>query len=118
MQSLLDPNEKKSFFDYLTLATLAIEIGLLFLLPRHVSQYFFLVLFLFWRSAYNIGLGYLLKYQSNSRSLVHFAEKYKLFDLKKNPKVASWLKEQLSMKMDQHYDFEVYIYSDKKKYIS
>ena len=107
VQSLLDPNVKKGFFDLITLATISVEISLLFILPRHVAQYFFLVLFLFWRLGYNLGLGILLKNQSDTRRLVHLAKKYELFDPHTNPKTCKWLKEQLGMKMNSDYDFDV-----------
>ncbi|CAO3642246.1 unnamed protein product [Mucor hiemalis] len=106
VQSLLDPNEKKSFFDFLTLATLLVEISLLFLLPRHIAQYFFIAVFLFWRLAYNLGLGILLKEQSDSRLLVKWAKHYKIFDEKANPKTYKWLKYQLSLKMKNDYNFD------------
>lgn len=107
VQSLLDLNEKKSFFDILTLLTITIEISLLFILPRHIAQYFFLFLFLFWRIAYNLGLGILLKNQSESRHLVRLAKKYKIFDDKAHPKLSKWLKVQLSIKMNSDYNFYV-----------
>lgn len=107
VQSLLDLNEKKSFFDILTLLTLLIETSLLFILPRQTAQYFFLFLFLFWRLAYNVGLGILLKNQSESRNLVRLAKKYKIFDDKSHPKLSKWLKVQLSTKMGSAYNFHV-----------
>lgn len=107
VQSLLDLHEKKSFFDILTLLTLLIEISLLFILPRQTAQYFFLFLFLFWRLAYNVGLGILLKNQSESRNLVRLAKKYKIFDDKSHPKLSKWLKVQLSTKMGPAYNFHV-----------
>jgi phosphatidylethanolamine N-methyltransferase len=108
VQSLLDPNEQKSWFDFITLATLAIEISLFFILPRKAAKYFYISLFLFWRLAYNLGLGLLLKYQSDTRFLVKWVQKHKLFDEKgPHPKVAKWLKTQLSLKMSTDYDFDV-----------
>lgn len=103
VQSLMDPKEPKSLFDILTLATLLFEIVLLFLLPRKAAQYLFLGLFLFWRLAYNVGLGILLKYQSDKQGLVKLAKKYRIFE---DPGKRKWLKTQLSMKMHQDYDFE------------
>lgn len=106
VQSLMDPNEPKSYFDFITLATLGIEVLLLFMLPRKVAQYFFLVLFLFWRFAYNAGLGYLLKYQSDKRGLVKLAKQYHIFDMNVHPRLCALLKKQLSMKMKSDYDFD------------
>ncbi|KAI7880063.1 hypothetical protein K492DRAFT_130620 [Lichtheimia hyalospora FSU 10163] len=102
---LVNPREKKSFFDLLTLGTMIFEVGLLFLLPAWASQVFFIMVFFFWRLGYNAGLGALLKYQSDSRGLVRLAKKYKIFDQEANPKVYRWLNNQLSMKMGDDYDF-------------
>ncbi|KAI9471424.1 phospholipid methyltransferase-domain-containing protein [Zychaea mexicana] len=103
--ALLNPKEKKSFFDLLTLGTMAVEIALLFLLPTWAKQTLFIFIFFFWRLAYNAGLGALLKYQSDSRGLVRMAQKYQIFDQDANPKAYRWLKTQLSMKMGDDYDF-------------
>ncbi|KAI9019983.1 phospholipid methyltransferase-domain-containing protein [Phycomyces nitens] len=103
--SLLNPKEQKSFFDILTLSIMAIEIGLLFVLPLWAKRGLFIVVFMFWRLAYNAGLGVLLKYQSDSRGLVRLAKQYKIFDREANPKAYNWLKYQLSMKMGDDYDF-------------
>ncbi|KAG2205387.1 hypothetical protein INT47_007172 [Mucor saturninus] len=83
----------------------AVEISLLFILPRQTAQYFFLFLFLFWRVAYNVGLGILLKNQSESKNLVRLAKKLKIFDEKAHPKLTKWLKNQLSTKMGSDYNF-------------
>lgn len=107
VSSLLDPKQKKSFFDFLTLATMAIEICLFFVLPTWVKRPLFIMIFMFWRLSYNAGLGALLKYQSESRGLVRLAKEYKIFDREANPKIYSWLKTQLSMKMGDDYDFAV-----------
>lgn len=105
--NLLDPKQKKSIFDYLTLGTVVINIGLFFLLPVWLKRIFFIFAFFFWRFAYNAGLGFLLKYQSESRGLVRLAKKYKIFDRKENPQVYHWLQRQLSISMGDDYDFDV-----------
>ncbi|CAO3624925.1 unnamed protein product [Cunninghamella blakesleeana] len=101
--NLFDPKQKKGFFDLLTLGIMAIEILLFFVLPVRAKQLLFIGIFAFWRLAYNFGLGVLLKYQSDSRGLVRFAEKLQLFD--KQSKSYNWLKRELSLKMDDDYDF-------------
>ncbi|KAI8143674.1 phospholipid methyltransferase-domain-containing protein [Fennellomyces sp. T-0311] len=103
--ALLNPKEKKSFFDILTLGAMAIEIGLYFVLPSWFKQPLFIFIFMFWRLAYNAGLGALLKYQSDSKGLVRLATHYKIFDKEANPKLYRWLQVQLSMKMGDDYDF-------------
>lgn len=105
--NLLNPKIKKGVFDWLTLGTMAIEIGLFFVLPCWAKRALFLFIFFFWRLAYNAGLGILLKYQSDSRGLVRLAKKYQLFDRDANPTAYHWLQHQLSIKMGDDYDFAV-----------
>ncbi|KAI8093518.1 phospholipid methyltransferase-domain-containing protein [Halteromyces radiatus] len=103
VSTLLDPQQKKGFFDILTLGIMAVQISLFFLLPTRTKQFLFLALFSFWRLAYNVGLGALLKFQSDSRGLVRMAKKYKLFD--PQSKTYHWLKRELSVKMGDDYDY-------------
>ncbi|CEP14983.1 hypothetical protein [Parasitella parasitica] len=84
--NLLNPKQKKGVFDWITLATMAFEIGLFFILPLWAKRVLFLFIFFFWRLAYNAGLGVLLKYQSDSRGLVRLARQYQIFDREANPK--------------------------------
>lgn len=108
--NLLNPNQKKGVFDWITLGIMAIEIGLFFVLPVWAKRILFLFVFFFWRLAYNAGLGYLLKFQSDSRGLVRLAKKYQIFDREANPTAYHWLQHQLSIKMGDDYDFAVNIY--------
>ncbi|CEG82867.1 Putative Phosphatidylethanolamine N-methyltransferase Short=PEAMT [Rhizopus microsporus] len=104
--TLLDPTSKKSAFDWITLGTMAFEIALFFLLPLRTKRILFTFIFFFWRLCYNVGLGILLKEQSDRRGLVKWAKKYKIFDREANPKIYNFLHHQLSMKMGDDYDFE------------
>lgn len=107
VSNLFDPTQKKGVFDWITLGTMAIEIGLFFVLPVWAKRILFLFVFFFWRLAYNAGLGVLLKYQSDSRGLVRLAKKYQIFDREANPRAYHWLQHQLSIKMGDDYDFAV-----------
>ncbi|KAI8352829.1 phospholipid methyltransferase-domain-containing protein [Choanephora cucurbitarum] len=100
LQSLLNPKQPKSFLDLLILSVLGINITLLCTLPNNYSKYLFMALLLFWRLSYNVGLGVLLKYQSEKRGLVKLFMQYRLDQSK-------WIKYQLSLKMDPNdYKFE------------
>ncbi|KAI8073022.1 phospholipid methyltransferase-domain-containing protein [Gongronella butleri] len=103
VQTLMDPKKKKSFFDYLTLGIMGVQIFLFFVLDTRVKQFLFLFLFAFWRLAYNAGLGVLLKYQSDSRGLVELAKHLQIFE--PESKWYHWLRRQLSAKMEDDYDF-------------
>lgn len=105
--TLLNPTFKKSVFDWITLGSMTIEIALFFLLPLWTKRILFTFIFFFWRLSYNVGLGLLLKNQSDNRGLVRLAKKYKIFDSKANPKAYHFLQRQLSMKMGDDYDFAV-----------
>ncbi|KAI8969025.1 phospholipid methyltransferase-domain-containing protein [Mycotypha africana] len=106
VSNLLNPQIKKGIFDWITLGIMFAEIGLFFALPAWFKGVFFLFTFFFWRLAYNVGLGFLLKYQSDNRGLVRLAKKYRIFDRAANPKLYQWLRHQLSIKMGDDYDFD------------
>nr|CAG8454112.1 3673_t:CDS:10 [Entrophospora candida] len=57
------------------------------------------------KCAYNMGLGWLLKYQSDKRGLVIWAKRNNIFH-KKNLKWYPLLKKELSTKMGDDYDFD------------
>ncbi|KAI8097432.1 phospholipid methyltransferase-domain-containing protein [Halteromyces radiatus] len=106
--TLLNPLEPKSVFDLITLGCMTIPCLLWLCLPVSISRYILLGLYLFWRLSYNIGLGLLLKYQSDSCGLVELCHHYRLFDIQLTGQQSwsYWLKRQLSIKMDSDYQFE------------
>ncbi|ORY01758.1 hypothetical protein K493DRAFT_334828 [Basidiobolus meristosporus CBS 931.73] len=106
LTTLFDPIVEKSAFDYFTLGVLCFQAALFFVLPSDFRKHFFLGCFLLWRTTYNLGLGLLLKYQSNKRGLVALARKTRIFDQNKGGKYHSWLKNVLTAKMEKDYDFE------------
>ncbi|KAK9767125.1 phosphatidylethanolamine N-methyltransferase [Basidiobolus ranarum] len=106
LTTLFDPIVEKSAFDYFTLGVLCFQAFLFFVLPSEFRKYFFLVVFLLWRAAYNLGLGLLLKYQSDKRGLVSLARKKGIFDADKGGKYYTWIKKELTAKMGKDYDFE------------
>ncbi|KAF9175138.1 phosphatidylethanolamine N-methyltransferase [Mortierella sp. AD011] len=106
LSEIFDMSKKKSAFDLLTLAVMGVQILMFFTLPKHVTRWLFLVLFLFWRAGYNAGLGYLLKLQSERRGLVAWAKEKGIFDKKRGDGWYEWLKQELTYKMDSDYDFD------------
>ena len=70
LSSLFDPRLPKSHIDILTLSLLALQVVLFVSLPLNVSRYFFMVYFAMWRLAYNAGLGYVLRQQSETKWIV------------------------------------------------
>ena len=106
ISSVLDPREPKSEWDIIVLGTLAIHIGLFFYLERPLQQYVMLALFIFWRFAYDAGLGYLLHVQSCRRQIVIWTREWHLFDKKGYPARTAFVRRQLQGKMGKDYSFE------------
>ncbi|KAG0361845.1 phospholipid methyltransferase-domain-containing protein [Gamsiella multidivaricata] len=106
LSEIFDMGKKKSAFDLITLAVMGVQILMFFTLPTYIKRWLFLVLFIFWRAGYNAGLGYLLKLQSERRGLVAWAREKGIFDKKRGGGWYTWLKQELSCKMDKDYDFD------------
>ncbi|KAN0018798.1 hypothetical protein ACTFIU_008731 [Dictyostelium citrinum] len=94
----LHPISEWSFFDYAKNASLASLILLLFNLPGWV----FIAWFIFWRFMYNIGLGLLLRYQSNTTFITKFVKTWS------NPSHPLYphLKQFCTSGMGSDYDFD------------
>lgn len=93
--------------DVLTLTLLGLQVVLFFALPLTVSRYFFLVYFALWRLAYNCGLGYVLRKQSETKWIVRTVVKQGWMDAKRRPKVQQWIKGEMQAKMGKDYEFDV-----------
>jgi phosphatidylethanolamine N-methyltransferase len=111
VSQLLDPRQPKNLSDLIVLGILALHILLLYILPQYMRRPTFAVIYLFWRACYNIGIGYLLRIQSNHRRLVTWAKRWGLFEdpgTGKNPR--PWLyrplKRELEAKIPEGYEFE------------
>jgi phosphatidylethanolamine N-methyltransferase len=111
VSQLLDPRQPKNLSDTIVLAILAFHILALYLLPSSLKKPAFAIIFLFWRGCYNLGIGYLLRIQSNHRRLVAWARRWSLFE---NPSTGKsprpWLytliKRELETKIPADYKFE------------
>ncbi|KAK8128361.1 phosphatidylethanolamine n-methyltransferase [Apiospora sp. TS-2023a] len=84
---------------------------LLYFLPTSVKQSVFAVIFLVWRASYNLGIGLLLRAQSNDKKLIIWAQKWKLFvnpATGENPRpwLYRLLKRELEAKIPEDYQFE------------
>lgn len=83
IHTLLDPRLAKTPADCLTVVILLSYVVLFWKLPSGWRTPILFLLFAFWRSAYNIGIGYLLDGQSKKQTLVSWAKKWDLFNDKK-----------------------------------
>lgn len=111
VSQLLSPAEPKNLSDIFVLAVLAAHIVLLWALPSDVKISVFGVIFAFWRACYNVGIGALLKMQSDQNRLVRWAAHYKLFEnpaTGNNPRtwLYQFLKREFETKIPKDYKFE------------
>ncbi|EEH18398.2 phosphatidylethanolamine N-methyltransferase [Paracoccidioides brasiliensis Pb03] len=111
VSQLLSPSEPKNLSDIFVLAIISCHIFLLRFLPSSSRVAAFAIIFLFWRAAYNIGIGWLLHMQSNGRTLVCWAKKSNIFvnpstGQNPHPVLYNLLKWELETKIPEQYSFE------------
>ncbi|KAH9943892.1 phosphatidylethanolamine N-methyltransferase [Amylocystis lapponica] len=104
--ALFHPAYPKSDLDLLSLALLALQVYLFFALPRTASKIFFFIYFLFWRAAYDVGLGWVLTKQSKRKWIVREVQRMGWLDEKRRPHVRNWIRRQLAGKMGKDYSFD------------
>ncbi|KAI1268997.1 phosphatidylethanolamine N-methyltransferase [Xylariaceae sp. FL1019] len=108
---MLNPTQPKNLGDIIVLAVLAAHILALYALPQSYRKPVFAVVYLFWRAAYNAGLGLLLRWQSNDNALVAWAQKWQLFESPssgKNPRpwLYNRLKRESATEIYSEFDFD------------
>jgi len=107
LTALFHPSYPKSHLDLLNLGLLALQLVIFFSLPCHVSKWFFLVYFAFWRGAYDAGLGWVLTKQSKKKWIVREVQRLGWLDANRLPAVRNWIRAQLAGKMGKDYSFDV-----------
>ncbi|PLW40083.1 hypothetical protein PCANC_16345 [Puccinia coronata f. sp. avenae] len=111
VSSLFDPRLPKSSLDLITLSTLIAQTLPLIFFPRRTLKTFYMISFLFWRLTYNVGLGWVLKKQSENKFIIKIVRHLNLFNSRFNPKLSSWIEKQLKSKMSTNalnYDINQY----------
>lgn len=109
ISSLFDPRLPKSSSDLINLLTLTVQMIPLILFPRKKLSKIYLIWFLVWRLLYNVGLGWILKNQSENKLLIKIVKNLNLLDYKFNPRLSCWIEQQLKSKMltpDLNYDLK------------
>ncbi|KAF1841282.1 phosphatidylethanolamine N-methyltransferas-like protein [Cucurbitaria berberidis CBS 394.84] len=111
VSQLLSPSQPKNLSDIAVLAVLAGLIFTLYILPKSARIPVFAVIFLFWRAAYNAGIGWLLDAQSKHNRLVLWAKNSHIFEKPesgKNPHPAIYklLEREMETKIPTDYKFE------------
>lgn len=111
VSQLLSPSQPKNLSDLVVLAVLGSLILTLYVLPKSARIPIFAAIFLFWRAAYNVGIGWLLDGQSKHNRLVLWAKNSHIFEKPetgKNPHPALYqiLKREMETKIPNDYRFE------------
>ncbi|KAF2845452.1 phosphatidylethanolamine N-methyltransferas-like protein [Plenodomus tracheiphilus IPT5] len=111
VSQLLSPSQPKNLSDLAILAVLASLILTFYVLPKSARIPVFAAVFLFWRAAYNGGIGWLLDGQSKHNRLVLWAKNSHIFEKPesgKNPHPAIFklLKQEMETKIPADYKFE------------
>ncbi|KAI6103019.1 phospholipid methyltransferase-domain-containing protein [Pisolithus sp. B1] len=106
LTALFHPAYTKSHLDILNLSLLGLQLILFYFLPRGVSKRFFLLYFVFWRTAYNAGLGWILTKQSKKRWIVREIQRLGWLDETRRPAMRRWIRAQLAGKMGKDYSFD------------
>ncbi|KAF9228138.1 hypothetical protein BS17DRAFT_849997 [Gyrodon lividus] len=106
LTALFHPAYPKSHLDILNLSLLGSQLVLFYLLPRSVSRTFFLFYFIFWRTAYDAGLGWVLTKQSKKKWIVREIQRLGWLDQNRRPSMRSWVRAQLAGKMGKDYPFD------------
>ncbi|RCI09681.1 hypothetical protein L249_3786 [Ophiocordyceps polyrhachis-furcata BCC 54312] len=108
VSQLLDPRQPKNLTDLVVLGFLALHIVAAWLLPAGWKRPVFALVFLGWRASYNIGIGVLLHVQSHHGRLITWARRWKLFEIRDNPRpwLYGLLKREFEAKITDDYVFE------------
>jgi phosphatidylethanolamine N-methyltransferase len=111
VSQLLSPSQPKNLSDVAILAVLASLIFALYMLPKSARKPVFAAIFLFWRAAYNAGIGWLLDGQSKHNRLVLWARHSGIFEKPETgknpyPTLYKLIKREMETKIPKDYKFE------------
>ncbi|KAI7502933.1 Phosphatidylethanolamine [Hortaea werneckii] len=111
VSQLLDPRQPKNASDIAIVTVLAYLCLMFYLLPQSFRVPVFAVTFLFWRTCYNFGIGWLLHSQSHHKRLLAWAKKSKIFENPEtgdNPRpfLYKFLKQEMESHIPKDYKFE------------
>lgn len=112
VSTLLSPMQPKNLSDLVILAVLAVHILLYFVLPSSIRTPVLLAAFVFWRASYNLGIGWLLENQSKHGQLVHWAQKYGIFDQKRQPLLYKLIRSELESKISDEVKSGDYVFDE------
>ncbi|EDO16170.1 hypothetical protein Kpol_1026p17 [Vanderwaltozyma polyspora DSM 70294] len=114
VRSLFDPTIKKSFLECCITLTILANFVLCYYLINWFglsqAKLIFLIQYVYWRLAYNLGIGIILHYQSHYESLTKYANQNKLFkkESAKTNWIASFFQFEIKSKMPNDYNLHSY----------
>jgi phosphatidylethanolamine N-methyltransferase len=111
VSQLFDPTQPKNASDIAIVTVLLYMCGLLYLLPTRLRVPVFAVTFLFWRTCYNGGIGWLLHMQSHHKRLTGWAKRSGILEKPESgknpyPFLYKLLKQEMETKIPADYSFE------------
>lgn len=110
VSQLLSPSQPKNLSDIAILVVLASLIITFYILPKSARIPLFAAIFLFWRAAYNGGIGWLLDGQSKHNRLVLWAKHSRTFEKPEagnpHPVIYKLIKREMETKIPKDYKFE------------
>lgn len=112
VSTLLSPTQPKNLSDIAILGVLALHIALLYFLPLSLRTPVLCATFLFWRAAYNFGIGVLLHNQSNRKWLVYWARKSGIFDPSRQPVICKLVKQEIEAKIPNEVKSGDYVFEN------
>ncbi|KXS98205.1 hypothetical protein AC578_281 [Pseudocercospora eumusae] len=111
VSQLFDPTQPKNASDIAIVLALACQFFLMWILPKSFRVPVFAIVFLFWRTCYNFGIGWLLHNQSHHKRLVAWAKKTNIFEHPKSgknphPTLYKFIKHEMEAKIPKDYKFD------------
>ncbi|KAK5117345.1 hypothetical protein LTR62_005962 [Meristemomyces frigidus] len=111
VSQLFDPTKPKNASDIAIVTVLLYYAALWYFLPQNWRIPIFAIMFLFWRTCYNGGIGWLLHNQSHHKLLVAWAKKTHIFEnpqtgTNPHPFLYKVLKQEMEAAIPKDYKFE------------
>lgn len=109
VKTLFDPSVRKSICEVIILTLLASN-GLVFwfVQSNSIRIGIFIGFYLFWRTSYNFGIGYLLNLQSNHHGLVKLANRFQIFKSSNTSTFSKLCQLEIKSQMGVNYSIEKY----------
>ncbi|EGV63941.1 hypothetical protein CANTEDRAFT_93448 [Yamadazyma tenuis ATCC 10573] len=108
VKTLFDPTIRKSLFEKVIVFGLIFNFSFIFWFSNSIRIDYFIAGYLFWRFAYDFGIGYLLYNQSKYNKMVNWAKKLQVFEVGSNSWLARLIRYEISSQMGTKYSINDY----------